>query len=161
MTETVVHVTTLDEWNSVLNVWFSQGYEWLSGEKGYKEKYFFDDEIRYISVSQSGVIRNSQVEGLVFIEYAEFMAQQEKTMAKETYYVTQEQLDFIDNIKNCAYPADEIVHHNEQIRKMVHYWNSNQDKAVLRYFGGDTSIEFKVKQQLYRLWSTDKFGDKV
>ena len=28
MSETVVHVTTLEQWKSVLDVWFKQGYTW-------------------------------------------------------------------------------------------------------------------------------------
>lgn len=35
------------------------------------------------------------------------------------------------------------------------------NKAILRYLGGDPAIEFKVKQQLYRLWRIDTEGDKV
>lgn len=164
MTETVVHVTTIDQWKSVLDVWFAQGYMWFASGCEYSENKFEYSGSRQIALNLWGddeivCFINNDYSGDNLVEYAEFMAQQEKTMAKETYYVTQEQLDLIDNIKNCAYPSDEIVHHNEQIRKMVHYWNSNQDKAVLRYLGGDESIEFKVKEQLYRLWRIDDEGD--
>ena len=35
------------------------------------------------------------------------------------------------------------------------------NKAILRYLADDPAIEFKVKQQLYRLWRIDEGGDKV
>jgi len=40
MTETVVHVTTIEEWKSVLDVWFKQGYGWFSSDNTYAEKLF-------------------------------------------------------------------------------------------------------------------------
>ncbi len=33
MAETVVHVTTLKQWKSVLDVWFRQGYSWYGGDQ--------------------------------------------------------------------------------------------------------------------------------
>lgn len=164
MTETVVHVTTLEQWKSVLDVWFAQGYYWITKNEDYsrgrfKEYYYeaFRDGCRQLAISNENFVyfygKNSH-KGKT-IEYAEFMAQQEKTMTKETYYVTKEQLYLIEKIKNCAYPADEIANRNKQIRNLVHYWDSNQDKALLRYLGGDTSIEFKLKEPLYRLWRID------
>lgn len=33
--ETVLHVTTLEEWKSVLDVWFEQGYYWHDTGKSY------------------------------------------------------------------------------------------------------------------------------
>lgn len=35
------------------------------------------------------------------------------------------------------------------------------DKEWLRYLGGDETVEFKVKEQLYRLWRIDDSGDTV
>lgn len=40
MTETVVYVTTLEQWKSVLDIWFEQGYSWYSGGQKYHEVYF-------------------------------------------------------------------------------------------------------------------------
>ncbi len=40
MTETAVHVTTLEQWKSVLDVWFKQGYAWPAGDKEYSEHIF-------------------------------------------------------------------------------------------------------------------------
>ena len=41
MTETVVHVTTIEEWKSVLDIWFKQGYFWVDGDDIYNEHYFW------------------------------------------------------------------------------------------------------------------------
>lgn len=85
-------------------------------------------------------------------------------MAKETYYVTQEQLDLIEHFKNSDVPLFDLLHHDERYQKMGPLSDDipdEFDKPLLRYLGGDTSIEFKVKEQLYRLWRIDYQGDKV
>lgn len=82
MTETVVHITTIEEWKSVLDVWFKQGYDWsyINKGKGYKEGLFYngsrqlglnvgdDDEISYWSLNGYN--------GDNLIEYSEFMSRQ-------------------------------------------------------------------------------------
>lgn len=161
--ETVVHVTTIEQWKSVLDVWFKQGYKWFVSE-GYREDYFRNGS-RQLHLNNSNKITfsgNNLYSENDFIEYSDFMAQQEKTMAKETYYVTQEQLDLIEELKGSPAPLDWIIMdydaHYRALRVDITVENSN---AVLRYLGGDTSIEFKVKEQLYRLWRDDDGGNRV
>ena len=83
-------------------------------------------------------------------------------MTKETYYVTQEQIDLIEELKGRPAPLDWIIMdydaHYRALRVDITVENSN---AVLRYLGGDTSVEFKVKETLYRLWRIDNENDKV
>ncbi|MCT3056475.1 hypothetical protein [Leuconostoc citreum] len=162
MTETVVHVTTLDQWKSVLDVWFAQGYEWLS-YKGYREDYFRNgsrqlrlNPINKITYSGSNLYSEDDC-----IEYADFMAQQEKTMANETYYVTREQLDLINTIYEKLYSLDELVNCHTEAKNPFDDFSIPKGNALLRYLGGDTSVEFKVKEQLYRLWRIDDDGDRV
>lgn len=82
--EIVVHVTTLEQWKSVLDIWFGKGYRWLDercpdyGEDGYE--YFGsrqlalniwgDDEITCFGYNNYN--------GDNLIEYSDFMAQREK-----------------------------------------------------------------------------------
>ncbi|WP_273948097.1 hypothetical protein [Leuconostoc mesenteroides] len=40
MTVTVVHVTTLEQWKSVLDIWYKQGHHWLNGDKEYDARFF-------------------------------------------------------------------------------------------------------------------------
>ena len=40
MEEVVVHVKTLEQWESVLDTWFKQGYKWVDGDTGYFERGF-------------------------------------------------------------------------------------------------------------------------
>lgn len=83
-------------------------------------------------------------------------------MAKETYYVTQEQLDTIKELNDTPWPANRLlVNSDEHIIDLFYTFNESKDKALLRYLGGDETIEFKVKEQLYRLWRIDDAGDKV
>lgn len=164
--ETVVHVETIEQWKSVLNVWFERGYVWKNGSSGYNSRYFNYEGSRTLSLNY----RNSNnaisywslndYGGENMIEYDEFMKEQEKTMAKETYYVTQEQIDLIEKLKSCLYPLHILVM-DDGYKVMNFSFSEKEEKALLRYIGGDTSIEFKVKEQLYRLWRIDTDDDKV
>ncbi|MDV8931172.1 hypothetical protein [Leuconostoc citreum] len=161
--ETVVRVETIEQWRSVLDVWFAQGYEWLSS-KGYREDYFRNgsrqlrlNPINKITFSGSNLYSEDDC-----IEYADFMSQQEKTMAKETYYVTEEQLDFINTMYEKLYPlVDGLLYSHKKAKEIFDEFSIKEEKAVLRCLGGDTSIEFKVKEQLYRLWRIDDENDRV
>lgn len=161
MTETVVHVKTIEQWKSVLDVWFAQGYNWSGDyEKDFKKSRFNlgsrqlglnvwgNDEISYWS--------SNDYNGDNLIEYADFMAQQEKKVT--TYEVTQEQFDLIEQIKKAKTMS--------LMRGISEHFSSLENipvgnKAILRYIGGDETIEFKVKEQLYRLWRVDTDGDRV
>lgn len=164
MTETVVHVTTLEQWKSVLDVWFEQGYDWAYVNKGYMEELFYDgsrqlglnihgeDEISFWSF-------NSYI-GDNLIEYSEFMEQQKEDNKMATYYVTQEQLDLIESAKGLNYPLTGITA-PENLQKEFDKTHFDNEKEILRYLGGDETIEFKVKEQLYRLSRIDDAGDRV
>lgn len=82
-------------------------------------------------------------------------------MAKETYYVTQEQLDFINTMYEELYSLDELLNCHTEAKNIFDDFSIPEGNAVLRYLGGDTSIEFKVKEQLYRLWRIDNNNEKV
>jgi hypothetical protein len=163
-TETVVHVTTLKQWKSVLDVWFEQGYKWFHFEKGDYLESVFSGSHHYLHlddyISQTPDIYGNES----FIEYSDFMARQEKVMAKETYYVTQEQLDLIEHFSINNHPLREIYYGGGDNRILLGASNGLEEKeesAILRYLGGDTSIEFKVKETLYRLWATDESAQKA
>lgn len=158
--ETVVHVTTLEQWNSVLDVWFSQGYEWFGGNSDYLINAFRNNG-RYLFLHDDGtIVYSDNNQGEKFMEYSEFMAQQEKTMTKETYYVTQGQLDLIEELKALPAPLVAIMNKRYGFDKLYNELPLS-DNEWLRYLGGDETIEFKVKEQLYRLSRIDDDGDKV
>lgn len=163
MTETVVHVTTLEQWKSVLDVWFGKGYEWFSS-KGYREDYFRKGS-RQLRLNSFNKITFSESNGYsegYFIEYSEFMAQQKEDNKMETYYVTQKQLDLIDDLKESDFPVYKFYGSNKyQPLAVANNLSSKAEKMLLRYLGGDTSVEFKVKETLYRLWRIDGADDKV
>lgn len=159
MTETVVQVSTLEQWKAVLDVWFKQGYEWCAGGKEYHEGYFKGgsrelllDKDNYILVPDPGKREP--------ISYKEFMAQQKEGNKMETYYVTQEKLYLITELKKLSYPVYELTRLG-RYEDVGLGFDSTQEKALLRYLGGDETIEFKVKESLYRLWRIDSDGDNV
>lgn len=78
----------------------------------------------------------------------------------ETYYVTREQYDLIEKLKSCLYPLHILVM-DDGYKVMNFSFSEKEEKALLRYLGGDTSIEFLVKDPLYRLWRIDNDDDKV
>jgi len=162
MTETVVHVKTIEEWKSVLDVWFNQGYTWKHFYKWDYLENVFSGSSHYLHlddyISQTPVIYGNNQP----IEYSEFMAQQKEENNMETYYVTQEQLNCIEDFKDSPWPMNRLlVNSDEHIVNLFYTFNESKDKAFLRYLGGDTSIEFKVKEQLYRLLRIDDDGDTV
>lgn len=161
MTETVVHVTTLEQWKSVLDVWFEHGYSWHSGDKEYHGGYF-KDGIRELLLNKDNDILTLIIPGTREpISYKDFMAQQKEDNKMETYYVTQEQLDFLNAIYEQSYSLDELLNNSTEAKKLFDDYNIPAGNAVLRYLGGDETIEFKVKEPLYRLWRSDDEGDIV
>lgn len=93
MTETVVHVTTLEQWKSVLDVWFNQGYAWSTGDKEYDAR-LFENGGRFLFVDDYITYSISNPDSKPFIEYSEFMAQQkENNKMAMVYEVSQSVFD--------------------------------------------------------------------
>lgn len=79
MAKTVVHVTTIEEWNAVLGVWFKQGRAWVSGEQEYFEG-FFEQGGRYLYLGNAVTWdKHGQSK---YIEYVDFMTQQQDATKK-------------------------------------------------------------------------------
>ena len=162
MTEIVVHVTTFEQWKSVLDVWFEKGYEWGSGHKNkYFDEYFKTEGDRYLFILDGDIQAANSKSDNKTIEYKDFMSQQKEDNKMETYYITKEQLDFIDTMYEELYSLDELLNQHIEAKKLFDDFSIPEGNAVLRCLGGDTSIEFKVKEPLYRLWRIDDDGDKV
>lgn len=159
MIKTVVHVTTLEQWKSVLDVWFKQGYKWFHFEKGDYLENVFSGSHHYLHlddyISQTPDIYGNES----FIEYSDFMAQQKDDNKMATVYeVSQSVFDKLQRIK--AHEGTSLIGaitFNAQFIKSYEVGN----KAILRYLADDPAIEFKVKEQLYRLWAIDKHGEKA
>ena len=79
----------------------------------------------------------------------------------ETYYVKKEQLDLLKKIKNVRFPLTALLTASENVKKDFEKNDFTQEKAVLRYIGGDKTIEFKVKDTLYCLWRIDDSCNRV
>lgn len=158
MTETVVHVTTLEQWKSVLDVWFEHGYSWYSGDKEYHGGYF-KDGIRELLLNKDNDILIPTPEKREPISYKEFMAQQKEDNKMATVYeVSQPVFDELQRIK--SHEGISLIGEitlSSQFIKSIEIGN----KAILRYLSDDPAIEFKVKDPLYRLWRIDDVGDKV
>lgn len=160
MTETVVHVTTLEQWKSVLDVWWEQGYKWSNGDTGYNffEDFDEDDGHSYLILERDAIFY-SRIKKEQAIEYSEFMAQQKKdNKMAMVYEVSQSVFDELQRIK--AHEGTSLIGaitFNAQLIQSIKVGN----KAILRYLADDPAIEFKVKEQLYRLWRVDDTGDGV
>ena len=162
MTETIVHVTTLEQWKSVLDVWFKKGYKWNSGDTEYSGNLFMNNKYLVLQFFEGSYYIHCANEGLKSIEYSEFMAQQKEDKEVKTYYVTQEQLDLIEDLKRDSLPFFNLVNSaTSEMELLATRIPDELDRPLLRYIGGDETIDFKVKETLYRLWRIDKSGDKV
>ncbi|CCJ66949.1 hypothetical protein ABGW26_08230 [Leuconostoc falkenbergense] len=158
MTETVVHVTTLEQWKSVLDVWFKQGYAWPAGDKKYSAE-IFESGGRFLFLGDYITYSMSNPDSKPFIEFSEFMEQQkEDNKMEKVYEVSQSVFDELQRIK--AHEGISLIGAitlNAQFIKSINVGK----KAILRYLADDPAIEFKVKEQLYRLSGTDEDDDEV
>lgn len=158
MTETVVHVTTLEQWKSVLDVWYKQRYDWPFGGREYSEN-TFENGGRFLFLDDYITYSRNNPNSKPFIEYSDFMAQnkEDNKMAK-VYEVSQSVFDKLQMIK--AHEGTSLIGaitFNAQFIRSIAVGN----KAILRYLSDDPAIEFKAKEQLYRLWRVDNVGDRV
>lgn len=162
MTETVVHVTSFEQWKSVLDVWFENGYSWYSGGQKYHKGYF-NSGARYLFLDEDNdILKSLSNDEEPYIEYSEFIVKQREDNKMKTYYVTQEQLDLIEKLKSDSLPFYNLVKSTtDEMKELAQKIPDELDSKILRYIGGDESIEFKVKEQLYRLWRFDNADDKV
>ncbi|KAA8366309.1 hypothetical protein [Leuconostoc mesenteroides] len=162
MTETVVHVTTLEQWKSVLDVWYKQGHFWLFTNTKYQES-IFEDGGRFLFSGDCGdfiTYSVSSPNSKPFIEYSEFMAQQKEDNKMATYYVTKERFDLIEELKSLPAPLVAIMNKKYGIETLYNELPLN-DIEWFKYLSGSNQIEFRVKEQLYRLSRVDDADDKV
>lgn len=151
MTETVVRVETLEQWKSVLDIWFKQGYSWYRGGQKHHKTYFNGGGRELLLDEDNDILRPTPGKREP-ISYKDFMAQQKDDNKMVTVYVKQEQLDLIEELKYETYPAYELLKPGSKYRPITLTLDSYGEKALLRYIGGDETIKFKVKEPLYRLW---------
>jgi len=159
MKEIVVDVMTLKQWKSTLDVWFKQGHTWPTGDnKDYHEEYF-DSGDRKLLLTRDNNILKAPSTNKHFIEYSEFISRQKEDnkMAK-VYEVSQYVFDTLQRIR--AHEDTSLIGSitwNAQFIESIKVGN----KAILRYLADDPAIEFKVKEQVYRLSRIDDDGDTV
>lgn len=159
MAETVVHVTNLEQWKSILDLLFRLGYSWNTGGKEQHREYFNSGSRYLFLTNENKILKSQSDDGETYIEYSEFMAQQkEDNKMAMVYEVSQQVFDKLQMIKDHAgMSLIEAIAFNSQFIQSLKIGN----KAILRYLSDDPEIEFKVKEPLYRLWRVDDDGDKV
>lgn len=160
----VVHVETLDEYQTVLETWFKKGYNWANPLKlKFWDNYFTLHNARYLLLDDK-TIRHSTglaIDTTKAMSFKEFMA---KERGKVTYKVSAEQMAFIKEANENLYPASYLMVHNEEYEYMfsdAEYYGATFERDLLRYLGGDDSVVFKLKGPLYRLKGKDTDGDIV
>lgn len=89
MVETVVYVKTLEQWRSVLDVWFAQGYSWYITGQSYHEEYFKKGKRKLLLDKDNNILLPSSKKREP-ISYQEFMANQKEDnqteMASDSVY---------------------------------------------------------------------------
>lgn len=161
-----VQVKNYKEWKDVLAYWFSKGSNWLgeSVEKEYRLDLF--DMFPFSSVlvldGQNGYITHDRFYPdiknsgkLTFFTYEEFM---NKYAQSSDIFVSEYEFDLLEFVKE---------HHGTSLMQSIHdNYAELQNikvgkKKILRYLGGDSSIELKIKDPQYRLYLIDKDGERV
>ena len=161
-----VQVKNYKEWKDVLAYWFSKGFNWIGEyrEKEYRLDLFdmfpfssvlvLDGNNEYITHDRFYPdIQNSGK--LTFFTYEEFMT---KYVQSSDIFVSEYEYDLLEFVKE---------HHGTSLMQSIHdnYAElQNIDvgkKKILRYLGGDSSIELKIKDPQYRLYLIDKDGERV
>lgn len=178
--EVVVRVDTLEEYRAVLDKWFAKGYAWSYGiSTSYHEEYFKGGG-RYL-ILDDGLIgysagKHVRDENLKVTSFKEFMAKElgvtpgpnsigdipEQEPGKVTYEVSEEQMAFIKEVKDSAYPASSLViNDNEYMNMFDEEYGTTFERDLLRYLGGDESVVFQLKDPLFMLKGKDTDGDAV
>ena len=67
----------------------------------------------------------------------------------------------IEELKQKNYPLNSLLIETNRYKSIKSGLGKQEEKAILRYLGGDETIQFKVKKQLYRLWRIDDDENKV
>lgn len=75
MTKTIVHVTTIEQWRSVLGIWFKQGHEWFDGDQVYAKE-IFEDGGRFLFLGNCISYSRTNDNSKPYLEYSEFMTRQ-------------------------------------------------------------------------------------
>lgn len=81
MTKTIVHVTNLEQWRSVLCIWFKQGHEWLNGDQVYS-KDLFEDGGRFLFLANYISYSRTNDDSKPYIEYSEFMTHEQPELLR-------------------------------------------------------------------------------
>lgn len=81
----------------------------------------------------------------------------------ETYYVTQEQLELLEGLKEREqlYTLHELLSLEGAYKVGVSVPKVEEEGKLLRYLGGDETINFKAKETLYRLWRINNADNKI
>lgn len=161
-----VQVKNYKEWKDILAYWFSKGFNWIGEyrEKEYRLDLF--DMFPFSSVlvldGQNGYITHDRFYPdiknsgkLTFFTYEEFMT---KYAHSSDIFVSEYEFDLLEFVKE---------HHGTSLMQSIHdNYAELQNikvgkKKILRYLGGDSSIELKIKEPQYRLYLIDKDGERV
>lgn len=81
-----------------------------------------------------------------------------------TYYVTQEQLDLIEELKQELFPLNEIylaIRNGKDFDAISdnQYVEEDEEHLIIRYIGGDPTVKFEVKEKHYLLSRIDNAGN--
>lgn len=177
--ETSVHVKTLQEWHEVLSQWFEKGYDWHNpvGEQDkYMDSYYFSGDVpnrtgKYLSLDNDGTIvwaNPGDYHVGKLLSFDEFLLgpvpeieQSEQT----TFYVTEEQLEYIEYVKTMKYPLYHMVSINDQYTKVLGLGDDaishTTEHALLRYLGGDPTITFLAKGEPKYVWVSEEVIPRV
>lgn len=160
----VVHVETLEEYRAVLDKWFKEGHDWYysSSEQKTHADYFTKYNARYLLLEGCRIsyLTGEAIDTTKAVSFKEYMA---KERGEVTYEVSEEQMAFINKVKDSEYPASYLVTNDKEYEYLVYgvEYGTTFEQDLLRYLGGDDSVVFQLKDPLFMLKGKSADGDTV
>lgn len=161
----VVHVETLDEYRTVLEIWFKKGYGWASNplKRKFWDNYFTLHNARYLVLDDKAILNSTgeAIDTTKAMSFNEFMAKERDMI---TYEVSEEQLGFIKEVKDSPYPAAYLTEFRPKEYKSLFGscdYTKVFERDLLRHIGGDENVVFQLKEPLYFLKGKNNDGDNM
>jgi len=161
---TVVRVDTVEEYLAVLEKWFKEGHDWYysSSEQKTHADYFTKYNARYLLLEGCRIsyLTGEAIDTTKAVSFKEYMA---KERGEVTYEVSEEQMAFINKVKDSEYPVTYLMCYDNVYKAQFSEadYGSTFEHDLLRYLSGDDRVVFQLKDPLYRLKGKDADGDTV
>lgn len=153
--ELIVQVESEEQWNTVVQKWLDEGYRWRSGREGLLT-YLFYSGSRQLTLGDTPDLTDKEItysrmnlaEKSATISFKKFMKKGKKKSKKKIYEVNAKQNSLINDVIRNPYPADQLFGRGNDFLSAFALYSKVEGEDLLKYIGGDESIEFVHNPEL-------------